>query len=456
MSSDLFEKSERRLDWRRLGEDVLEEIRRRFANEHDLLAKFVSLSERKGWLGDKLLPIREGTKTDIVWTLSQFAIFFENTGNIALRELAKAPQDDAQRKGVLLLYRIAATLDPLSLGASIGMVTFHKEFGNRLDAERSLGILKETYHRIMSSKPEDLGRQQRALAEMERNPEIKDRIAKQGFGMPSETFKDRIIALEREVHSGRPQLSDAQQMRAIDILLEHVPQGFWDDFRADLKQSKSDGMFVGQGFRNCLRLHGFLDKESPTGSLDDVWEDVAVKAALAAEREDWASRRKKWPSRRLRNDIQGFSRTLGERIWSYCYKSSEGFLAELIQADAERRTALSANQFSVKREILISTMWVITDNWKLDKEPLEIMHDCFFHYAGIADETNPDNAATLRDINERYNFLFQAKEGGTASFLSCFMMDILRAADSHSTNDADCERARAYYFRVVEGMKESF
>jgi hypothetical protein len=250
-----------------------------------------------------------------------------------------------------------------------------------------------------------------------------------------------------------PRLTPSQEQRAVEILLDHIPENYWTDYRKLIRAKSESLCFQGTGIRNCLRLYGFLDRESPTGNLDDVWEFLAARTALAAEKSDWASEKKKWPARTMRTDIQGFSRMLGERIWSSCYKGAEDLSAELVQAAESRHCSFKGKEALLRREAIIATMWIVSDNWKFDKDALEVMHDCFFFYAGVADEKSPDNPTTLRDINERYNFFFTSKGGSTASLLTCLLTYIMGASGSLGVDTSFCEFMNTHLTRTLSGLK---
>lgn len=144
---------------------------------------------------------------------------------------------------------------------------------------------------------------------------------------------------------------------------------------------------------------------------------------------------------------------LGERIWSNCYKWAEALSAELTQAAESRHCSFKGKEALLRREAIIATMWIISDNWKFDKDALEVMHDCFFFYAGVADEKNPDNPATLRDINERYNFFFASKGGSTASLLTCLLTYTMGASGSLGVDTSFCEFMSAHLTRTLDGLK---
>ena len=215
-NGDPIAASQKRQQWEGLGQDLLNEMRRRFSNEPRLLEQFVFISETQGYLEDKLLPIQKDSEADTSLTLSRFSIFFENSGNIALRKSAELPGDSSLHNAIMSFYNIARVLDPFSLGSWVGLVVFHNGTGNNAEARRCLNILKDRYGRIMASVPEDLGTHQRSMVEMERDPKIREFYSQQGFDMPPGSYKDLINSLEELMEDKRIVLRCAgcgQQLR---------------------------------------------------------------------------------------------------------------------------------------------------------------------------------------------------------------------------------------------------
>ena len=126
---------------------------------------------------------------------------------------------------------------------------------------------------------------------------------------------------------------------------------------------------------------------------------------------------------------------------------------DLVVPPAAEERQLSLNEAVLRREAAIVTMWIFSDNWQGEKEPLEGMHDCFFSYAGVAEETHPDNPSTLRDLNDRYNFYFAAKDGTAASFLTSLLANLMRASDSNFVDPSFCGLMKEHLLRVTSGMK---
>jgi len=173
---------------------------------------------------------------------------------------------------------------------------------------------------------------------------------KMSVSAPTVSVANSVAKLDKQI-----------EKKALNILFEFIPEDTWGILKDKIEANPkgwAQEMHLGFGMkiRNILRMNDVLDKDSPTGSLDDIWPELA-RVAVYSENKSVRLELPEYLNYEQNNEH--FFSEIGKNL-SAIIEEHSGNFASSLNSKIPVVSSSAASEEEIKKETAIFSAWIIT------------------------------------------------------------------------------------------------